>query len=66
LLFFGCAQPVLSAPDLKAQIVANNAAWAAAANNGDAAGVAAMYTENATMVPPGQNSVRQVGRAAIE
>jgi ketosteroid isomerase-like protein len=51
---------------LKAQIVANNAAWAAAANNGDAAGVAAMYTENATMVPPGQNSVRQVGRAAIE
>lgn len=66
LLLFGCAQPMPAppAPDLKAQIDANNAAWAAAANRGDAAGVAAMYTENATMLPPGMDI--QKGRAAIE
>jgi uncharacterized protein (TIGR02246 family) len=63
LLLFGCAQPS-SAPDLRAQIDANNAAWAAAANRGDAAAVAAMYTENATMLPPGMEM--QKGRAAIE
>jgi uncharacterized protein (TIGR02246 family) len=66
LLLFGCAQPAPapSAPNLKAQIDANNAAWAAAANRGDAAAVAAMYTENATMLPPGMEM--QKGRAAIE
>ena len=66
LVLFGCAQPMTAppAPSLKAQIDANNAAWAAAANRGDAAGVAAMYTENATMLPPGMEM--QKGRAAIE
>ena len=67
LLLFGCAQPApgpAPAPDLKAQIDANNTAWAAAANKGDAAGVAAMYTETATMLPPGMDI--QKGRAAIE
>jgi uncharacterized protein (TIGR02246 family) len=66
LLLFGCAQtmPPPQAPDLKAQIDANNIAWAAAANRGDAAAVAAMYTENATMLPPGMDM--QYGRAAIE
>ena len=67
LLLFGCAQPIGTpppVPDLKAQIVANNAAWSAAANRGDAAGVAAMYTENANMLPPGMDI--QHGRAAIE
>jgi uncharacterized protein (TIGR02246 family) len=67
LLLFGCAQPTPPAPpapDLKAQIEANDAAWAAAANRGDAAGVAALYTENATMLPPGMDM--QHGRAAIE
>jgi uncharacterized protein (TIGR02246 family) len=63
LLLFGCAQPA-PAPDLRAQIDANNVAWAAAANRGDAAAVAAMYTENATMLPPGMEM--QKGRAAIE
>jgi hypothetical protein len=55
VVLFGCAQPMPAppAPNLKAQIDANNAAWAAAANRGDAAAVAAMYTENATMLPPG-------------
>ena len=67
LLLFGCAQPVGTpppSPDLKAQIDANNAAWSAAANRGDAAAVAAMYTENANMLPPGMDI--QHGRAAIE
>jgi uncharacterized protein (TIGR02246 family) len=64
LLLFGCAQPAPSAADLKTQIDANNAAWAAAANRGDAAAVAAMYTETATMLPPGMPV--QKGRAAIE
>jgi len=66
LLLFGCAQPAPTppAPDLKAQIDANNAAWAAAANRGDAAAVAAMYTETATMLPPGVDM--QKGRAAIQ
>lgn len=63
LLLFGCAQPP-PAPGLKTQIDANNAAWVAAANRGDAAAVAAMYTENATMLPPGMEM--QKGRAAIQ
>jgi uncharacterized protein (TIGR02246 family) len=66
LLLFGCAQPAPTpaAPDLKAQIDANNAAWSAAANKGDAASVAGMYAETATMLPPGMDM--QKGRAAIE
>lgn len=67
LLLFGCAQQAPApapAADLKAQIDANNATWSAAANRGDAAGVAALYTENATMLPPGMDI--QKGRAAIE
>jgi uncharacterized protein (TIGR02246 family) len=67
VLLFGCAQPaavVAPAPDLKSQIDAHNAAWAAAANRGDGAAVAAMYTENATMLPPGMDM--QKGRTAIE
>jgi uncharacterized protein (TIGR02246 family) len=62
-----CAQqpPAMLPPaDLKAQIDANNAAWSAAANRGDAAGLAAMYTENATMLPPTMDIQR--GRAAIQ
>jgi uncharacterized protein (TIGR02246 family) len=71
LLLFGCAQPTpapsgIAPPvvDLKAQISANEAAWAAAANRGDVAAVAAMYTDTATMLPPGADI--QKGRAAIE
>lgn len=50
--------------DLKAQVTAGNAAWIAAFAKGDAAGVAALYTETATMLPPGAGM--QKGRAAIE
>ena len=38
--------------------------WAAAFNKGDAAAVAAMYTEDAFVLPPGAEMVK--GRAAIE
>ena len=66
LLLFGCAQSNTNAPtaDLKSQIDANDAAWSAAVHRGDAAAAAAMYTETATMLPPGMPM--QKGRAAIE
>ena len=48
----------------KATIVKLNAAWAAAFNKGDASAVAAMYTEDAFVLPPGAEMVK--GRAAIE
>lgn len=60
----GSSGATISAGDLKAQIDANDAAWSVAANQGDAAGVAALYTEDATMLPPGMPI--QQGRAAIE
>ena len=41
-----------------------NDAWTAAFNKGDAAAVAALYTEDAYVLPPG--SVMVKGRAAIE
>jgi uncharacterized protein (TIGR02246 family) len=41
-----------------------NDAWTAAFNKGDAATVAAMYTEDADVLPPGGEMVK--GRAAIE
>jgi uncharacterized protein (TIGR02246 family) len=48
----------------KATIVKLNDAWAAAFNKGDASAVAAMYTEDAFVLPPGAETVK--GRAAIE
>jgi len=48
----------------KATIVKLNDAWAAAFNKGDASAVAAMYTEDAFVLPPGGEMVK--GRAAIE
>jgi uncharacterized protein (TIGR02246 family) len=41
-----------------------NDAWTAAFNKGDAAAVAAMYTEDAYVLPPGAEIVK--GRTAIE
>jgi uncharacterized protein (TIGR02246 family) len=41
-----------------------NDGWVAAFNKGDAAAVAAMYTQDAYVLPPGQDMVK--GRAAIE
>ena len=56
------ASPVLAQD--KATIQKLNDAWTAAFNKGDAAAVAAMYTEDAFVLPPGAEMVK--GRAAIE
>src|SRR5215469_6699253 len=48
----------------KATIQQLNDAWSAAFNKGDAAAVAAMYTEDAYVLPAGADIVK--GRAAIE
>ena len=48
----------------KAAIEKLNDAWTAAFNHGDAHAVAAMYAEDAYVLPPGSDIVK--GRAAIE
>jgi uncharacterized protein (TIGR02246 family) len=48
----------------RAAIAKLNEAWTAAFNKGDAAAVAAMYTEDAYVLPPGGEMVK--GRAGIE
>jgi uncharacterized protein (TIGR02246 family) len=48
----------------KAEIEAVNAKWIDFFNKGDFAGVASLYTEDATAFPPGSGMVK--GRAAIE
>jgi len=48
----------------KATIEKLNDAWTAAFNKGDAQAVAAMYAEDAYVLPPGSDIVK--GRAAIE
>jgi uncharacterized protein (TIGR02246 family) len=55
----------LTAPTLaqKAEIDAVNAKWVEFFNKGDFAGVASLYTEDATAFPPGSGMVK--GRAAI-
>jgi uncharacterized protein (TIGR02246 family) len=55
----------LSAPAFaqKAEIDAGNAKWIEFFNKGDFAGVASLYTEDATAFPPGAAMVK--GRAAI-
>jgi uncharacterized protein (TIGR02246 family) len=53
-----------SAQGVKAQIDQQNAKFDAAFNKGDAAAVAALYTPDATVLPPGSDAVH--GRAAIQ
>jgi hypothetical protein len=48
----------------KAEIETVNAKWIDFFNKGDFAGVASLYTEDATAFPPGSGMVK--GRAAIE
>jgi uncharacterized protein (TIGR02246 family) len=48
----------------RAAIEAVNAKWVDFFNKGDFAGVASLYTEDATAFPPGSGMVK--GRAAIE
>lgn len=49
--------------DAKAAVEAGSKAWQEAWNAGDAAGVAAMYADDATVMPPGAEPVK--GREAI-
>jgi uncharacterized protein (TIGR02246 family) len=57
---FGLIAPAL-AP--RAEIEAANAKWTEFFNKGDFAGIASLYTENATAFPPGAAMVK--GKAAI-
>jgi uncharacterized protein (TIGR02246 family) len=45
------ASPGLAAEDIRSAIVAANDAWESAAGRSDAAAVAALYTENAQLLP---------------
>jgi uncharacterized protein (TIGR02246 family) len=58
-----CAASAAFAQD-KATIAKLNDAWVAAFNKGDAQAVAAMYAEDAYVLPPGSDIVK--GRAAVE
>jgi uncharacterized protein (TIGR02246 family) len=60
-----CCLVALVAPAFaqKAEIEAANAKWIELFNRGDFAGVASLYTEDATAFPPGSAMVK--GRAAI-
>jgi uncharacterized protein (TIGR02246 family) len=65
VMIIGCLS--LSSPAVaqsKATIEKLNDIWTAAFNKGDAAAVAALYTEDAYVLPPGSAMVK--GRAAIE
>jgi uncharacterized protein (TIGR02246 family) len=55
---------ILPAFAQQAEIDAVNAKWVDFFNKGDFAGVASLYTEDATAFPPGSGMVK--GRAAIE
>ena len=66
IIVFGvclCAATAALAQD-QATIAKLNNAWTAAFNKGDAQAVAAMYAEDAYVLPPGSDIVK--GRAAIE
>ena len=52
------------AASTRAAIDAANQQWLAAFNKGDAAGIAALYDDQATVLPSGSDMVK--GRAAIE
>jgi uncharacterized protein (TIGR02246 family) len=52
------------AMDLRTEIAKVSEAWQAAYNAGDAAALAALYAEDATILPPGGDAVS--GRAAIQ
>ena len=65
LLIVGCAAPQQDNTDeARAGIEATNAQFMAAVSQGDAAGVAACYTEDAQFMPPNGEIVR--GREAIQ
>lgn len=67
ILFAACAPPAEPPPDVnavRAAIEAVNAQFMEAFNKGDAAAVAALYSEDAIVLPPGQTMTS--GRQAIQ
>jgi uncharacterized protein (TIGR02246 family) len=60
---YGFAQPAKDGP-VRAAIEKENAAFSAAFARGDAAGLAAAYTDDAVVLPPDAEAAR--GKAAIE
>jgi uncharacterized protein (TIGR02246 family) len=60
----GLAALIAPAAAQKAEIEAVNARWMALFNKGDFAGIAALYTDDATVLPPGSGMVK--GKVAIE
>jgi uncharacterized protein (TIGR02246 family) len=53
-----------AAEDVRAVIDKSNAAWTTAFNAGDAAGIAALYSETAMLLPPDATQIQ--GRPAIQ
>jgi uncharacterized protein (TIGR02246 family) len=62
----------VAAEDVRQAIEAGNAKWMEAFNRGDAAATAALYTDNATLMPPnsemiqGRQGIQDFWQAAIE
>ncbi len=63
-VLFGCANTAHKQADVRATIEANNQKWVKALGRGDAAGIAALYTPTAQLLPPNGNVVS--GQPAIE
>ena len=57
-LVFLAALPAVGADDVRSAIEAANKKWAAAASRGDGAGVAALYTTDAQLLPSQSDFVR--------
>lgn len=64
----GCSQSglkeITAMSNVRTTIEANNQKFVSALQRGDAAGVAALYTQNAYALPPGSDVIQ--GRAAIQ
>lgn len=65
LALLSCAQPEkMDVAAVRKAIEAGNAKWVEAFNRGDAAGVAALYTDDATLLPPNSEMVQ--GKQGIQ
>ena len=63
-LLFGCANTAHKQGEVRAAIEGNNQKWVKALSRGDAAGIAALYTPTAQLLPANGNVVS--GKPAIE